>query len=120
MQSLPLVGRGMRVLMTAVVVAVEIGLASSGLPCVVHAQDAADVRATHVAPLADNDALADIVLARQRGGRSDITAAGMPEIAAGAPSVMLWDELARPAPAPRPVGTTGATQLFNAIIYTRR
>ena len=112
MQSLPLVDQGMRVLMTALVVAVEAGLASF------HAQDSADDRATDAVPLADSDSLDDSALARQRGGRSDMGAAGMLEITAGALSVTLWDELARPAPAPRPVGSTGTTQ-FDAITYTR-
>jgi hypothetical protein len=34
-------------------------------------------------------------------------------------SVTLWDELAKPTPAPRPVDTPGTTQ-FNAISYSRK
>lgn len=123
MQPLPCVGASKRALVTALVtalaLALEIGLATLGLPCTADAQDAA--LTADAAPLANNVcALDDSVLASQRGGRNDMaTVTATPEMSAGLLSVTLWDELARPAPAPRPVDTGGTTQ-FNAISYTRK
>jgi hypothetical protein len=118
MQPLPCVGASKRALVTALALALELGLATLGLPCTAGAQDASPT--ADAAPLANVCALDDSVLASQRGGRNDMaTVTAIPEISAGLLSVTLWDELARPAPAPRPVDTGGTTQ-FNAISYTRK
>jgi hypothetical protein len=102
-----------RELAVAITMSSEIMLASFSLPPAAHAEAVADTRAGNMVLFVVADALDDSVLARRRDGhRGNVTVAEMPGAKSREHSVALWDELARPTPAPMPVpiDTTGTVQ----------
>ncbi len=123
MPLLPFTRPARRAFAAALAVALQAALAAFGAPSAAHAEGMPGACAaseqtlfTATCPLDDG------TLARQRGGRAGaVVVAAIPDASPGATSVTLWDELARPTPAPlpMPVDTTGTAQ-SNTASYTRK
>ncbi|RDU97137.1 hypothetical protein [Trinickia dinghuensis] len=113
----------------AVLAALGIALAALAAPGLAHADSLSDSEAQAIgaatlfaaeAPVADDAALDDRALARQRGtGPGLMTVGASFQALKGAPSVTLWDEIAPPAPVPVPADSSHVAQT-NAVSYFRQ
>ncbi|MEA3116858.1 MAG: hypothetical protein QOI13_128, partial [Paraburkholderia sp.] len=93
-----------RAIAIAIAVSSEFLLASFSLALAADAEVGTDTRAGNTVSFVTADALDDSVLARGPSDRpGSITVSVIPEAMSSKHSVTLWDELARPAPAPLPV-----------------